>query len=385
VLFLDLDRFKVVNDSLGHAAGDAVLVAVARRLESVLRAGDTAARFGGDEFVILCDNTTPEQAGAVADRIASALASPITVGSTDLVISASVGVAVADHGTHTASELLRDADAAMYSAKDLGRARFEVFDRALGVRAVARLQLEQELREGIGAGQLRLHYQPEVRLADRVVVGVEALVRWEHPTLGLLAPDRFLPLAEQTQLIRPLGDWVTAQAIREAASWTGPKPPTMWVNLSPHQLGDKDLTARIADQLSAAGLAPGRIGFELVESALLDETDGSHDTIHALHELGVGLALDDFGTGFSSLTYLARFPIDTVKIDRSFVSELDNEENSRESYAIVSAVVGLAQALELSVVGEGIETETQAQALRGLGCRIGQGFLLGRPTLATPA
>ena len=385
VLFLDLDRFKVVNDSLGHAAGDAVLVAVARRLESVLRVGDTAARFGGDEFVVLCDNTTPEQAGAVADRIASALSSPITIGSTDLVISASVGVAIADRASHTASDLLRDADAAMYSAKDLGRARFEVFDRALGVRAAVRLQLEQDLRTGIGAGQLRLHFQPEMRLADRAVVGVEALVRWEHPTRGLLAPARFLPLAEETQLIRSLGDWVITEAIKEAASWAGPQPPTMWVNLSPHQLGEKDLTARVADQLASAGLAPERLGFELTESALLDETDGSHESIHALHELGVALALDDFGTGYSSLTYLARFPIDMVKIDRSFVAGLDQDENRRESYAIVSAVVGLAHALQLSVVGEGVETESQAQALHGLGCYVGQGYLLGRPAPAAPA
>ena len=385
VLFLDLDRFKVVNDSLGHAAGDAVLVAVARRLESVLRVGDTAARFGGDEFVVLCDNTTPEQAGAVADRIAAALSSPITVGSTDLVISASVGVALADRGSHSASELLRDADAAMYSAKDLGRARFEVFDRALGVRAVARLQLEQDLRAGIRAGQLRLHYQPEVRLAGRAVVGVEALVRWEHPTRGLLAPALFLPLAEETRLIGPLGDWVLAEAIREAASWTRRQPPTMWVNLSAHQLGDKDLTARVADQLAAAGLAPERLGFELTESALLDETDGSHETIRTLHELGVALALDDFGTGYSSLSYLARFPIDTVKIDQSFVAGLDHDESRRESYALVSAVVGLAHALQLRVIGEGVETESQEQALHGLGCDVGQGFLLGRPAPPAPA
>ena len=210
-------------------------------------------------------------------------------------------------------------------------------------------------------------------------------MRWEHPTRGLLAPALFLPLAEATQLIGPLGDWVTAEAIREAASWTHLRPPTMWVNLSARQLGDKDLTTRVADQLAAAGLAPERLGFELTESALLDETDGSHETIRRLHELGVALALDDFGTGYSSLSYLARFPIDTVKIDQSFVAGLDHDESRRESYAIVSAVVGLAHALQLSVIGEGVETKSQKQALHGLGCDVGQGFLLGRPTPAAPA
>ena len=382
VLFLDLDRFKVINDSLGHAVGDAVLIEVARRLASVLRAGDTAARFGGDEFVVLCEDTSAEQARSVADRIVSVVSAPILVGDTSLVLTASVGVALTSlDSTDDAETMLRDADAAMYSAKDGGKARFAVFDRALGVRAAARMQMETDLRHGIVAGQLRLHYQPEVRLADRVLVGMEALVRWEHPSRGLLLPGEFVPLAEEVGLIRALGDWVLVEAVAHAGRWAeaGRAASTVWINLSVHQLGDASFVRRVADLLTETRLNPAMLGFEITESALMSEEDGSRHILQGLRDIGVCLALDDFGTGYSSLAYLAQFPFDTVKIDQSFVSGLDQAQTRRESYAIVSAVVGLSHALRLRVVGEGVETDSQAQALHGLGCEIGQGYLLGKP------
>ena len=268
----------------------------------------------------------------------------------------------------------------MYSAKSRGRARCEVFDRAIGAEANRRLQLEHELRDAITKGQLRLHYQPEIRLADRAVMGWEALVRWQHPTLGLLTALEFVPLAEECGLIRPLGDWALVEAVRQAARWQAAgTPAVIWVNLSAHQLGDTGLCQRVSEVLAAEAVDPSLIGFEITESILMDEVDGSGQTLHGLRGLGVALALDDFGTGYSSLSYLARFPLDIVKIDRSFVSGLDQDATRRESFAVVSAVVGLAHALRLRVVGEGVETDSQAQALHGLGCETGQGYLLGRP------
>ena len=382
VLFLDLDHFKVVNDSLGHQAGDEVLIAVARRLESVLRPGDTVARCGGDEFVVLCEECDADEATSAAARISDVLRAPVSVLGNELTITTSIGIALAPPGGATADELLRDADAAMYSAKERGRARFTVFDAALGKRASSRLRLETELRDGIPAGQLRLHYQPEVRFADGEVVGLEALVRWEHPVQGLLLPVEFIHVAEESGLIITLGGWVLDEAVREARRRRerALDSPVVWVNLSARQLQDPLFVTGVAQRLRDSGLAGGGLGLEITESALMREVDGAREALLQLRALGVALAIDDFGTGYSSLSYLARFPVDTIKVDQSFVAGLDRDETRRESFAVVSAVVGLAHALRLRVVAEGIETESQAQALHGLGCDTGQGYLFGRPS-----
>jgi predicted signal transduction protein with EAL and GGDEF domain len=344
--------------------------------------GDTLARLGGDEFIILLDNCSAAQAQSRAGAIAAVLRAPFTVGSDEVQLSASIGISTHRSPTTTAESLISDADAAMYSAKDRGRARFEVFDEALGSRVNERLQDEADLRTAILGGQLRLHYQPEVCLADRTVVGLEALVRWQHPTRGLLPPGDFIALAESTGLIEPLGDWVIEEVLteigrREAA---GSSVPVVWLNVSVHQLESPTFAARLGHRLSEHRV-PGRsIGLEVTESVLMSEADDARQRLERLKDLGVGLAIDDFGTGYSSLAYLARLPVDIVKIDRGFTSRLDDAGTRRESFAMVSAVVGLAQALRLQVVAEGIETVSQAQALHGLGCDVGQGYLLGRPS-----
>jgi len=380
VLFIDLDRFKLVNDSLGHEAGDHLLVEVASRLQSVLRSGDTAARFGGDEFTLVCEEVEDEaQAESIARRVLSVLAVPFLLADGPVHVTASVGIALSD-GTVAArpEDLLRDADAALHRAKDLGKARYELFDERLRAHAVARLQTESALHEALDLGQLRVHYQPEVDLRTGEIVGAEALVRWEHPLNGLVPPDDFIPLAEETGLIDQIGRWVLREACWQAARWRDARPGTapfvVGVNLSPRQL-TPDVVTLVASALAETGIDPAQLGLEVTETALVADGDAAVAVLHDLRALGVRLVIDDFGTGYSSLAYLRRLPVEGVKIDRSFVA---NIATSHEDSAIVAAVCGMASALGLSPVAEGVETAAQLAEVVRLGCDAAQGWYFAR-------
>jgi diguanylate cyclase (GGDEF)-like protein len=379
VIFCDLDRFKVVNDSLGHDAGDRLLVDVAARLSGVLRAGDTAARFGGDEFVILCEDITGEQqAIEVAERLAEALRAPFMLGTEEVFVHTSMGIALASDAGARPEALIRDADAAMYRAKDRGGGIYEVFDDALRARAVHRLQVEHALHRAIDRGELEVHYQPQVRMATGALCGVEALVRWRHPERGLLAPDHFIPAAEETGLIHALGLHVLEVACRQAATWQagGPAGVQMSVNLSPRQCLHPDLVPMVADVLASTGADPALLCLEVTETAVMEDLTAMGGVLQSLKSLGLTLAIDDFGTGYSSLRALQRLPFDVVKIDRSFVSGL---HLSDQEAAIVAAVISLSHALGLRTVAEGVEEVAQVERLRGLGCDVGQGYHYARP------
>ena len=381
VLFLDLDRFKNVNDSLGHDAGDELLVSVARRLESVLRPGDTVARFGGDEFTILCEDLLDDPARSraieIGRRLVEAMGQPFVVRDAETYVGVSVGIALATSGDETADELLRDADAAMYHAKDGGRGRVAVFDDTIRERALARHSTENALHRAIERGELRLFFQPIVRLEDARCIGAEALVRWQHPERGLVPPSEFVPLAEETGLIVPLGAWVLENAASQIARWQLEHEHfAVAVNLSARQLAQPDLTDHVADVISRNGVRPENLTFEITESVLMDDADAVMRVIEQLREIGVRFAIDDFGTGYSSLGYLKQFSVDTVKIDRAFVDGLGSDPGD---HAIVSAVVGLAHALGLCVVAEGVETEAQLVELVALGCDEAQGYFFAPP------
>ena len=378
VIFLDLDRFKVINDSLGHDAGDLLLVSVAERIKGGLRPGDVAARFGGDEFVVLCEDvTSPAEALVVAQRVQETLSAPFAIRGHTVFVTASLGVAIASDSYTDPAELLRDADAAMYAAKGRGRARVELFDREIRERAVARLEMENDLRNALDAGQLRLHYQPNVRLDGDEVVGVEALVRWEHPVQGPIGPSEFIPLAEETGLIVPLGAWVIETACRQLAAWTRAGQDRngalyVAINLSPHQLAHAGLVKEVAAALMSSGVRPSSICFEVTESALVDDLSGAREVLQRLRNLGIRIALDDFGTGYSSLSYLHTLPVDVLKLDRSFIARLGPDARDR---AVVAGIVDLAHALDLIVVAEGVETAEQLTLLRTLQCDLVQGHL----------
>jgi diguanylate cyclase (GGDEF)-like protein len=373
VLFLDLDRFKIVNDSLGHDLGDELLLAVGQRLVQTLRPGDTVARFGGDEFVVLCEGVRhADESEEIAQRIEEALATPFALTRGEVVVSASVGIALSQSTSDTPESLLRDADAAMYRAKERGRARHEVFDRDLHERAMSRLLTEQELRHALADGQLRVHYQKQVDLATGQTVGLEALVRWQHPVRGLVGPADLVPIAEETGLIVPIGAWVLERACEDAA----PRPDSVSVNLSPRQLADPSLVDTVRAALRTTGLPPERLCLEITEGVLLDDSENTTAVLHALHHLGVRLAIDDFGTGYSALSYLKRFPFDELKIDQSFVAGLGD---GAPDDAIVAATITMAHALGMIVNAEGVETEAQLRRLRLLGCDRAQGFFLARP------
>ncbi|HEX8074683.1 MAG TPA: EAL domain-containing protein [Thermoleophilaceae bacterium] len=383
VMFLDIDNFKLVNDSLGHEAGDRLLKAVGPRLDEALRPTDTVARFGGDEFVVLCEEVGDGRDALVAaDRLQHALAAPFVLEGEEHFLTASIGVALATGRYEGPDELMRDADAAMYRAKERGRAQCELFDDAMRNQVRGRLRMENALRGVIERGELRAYYQPIVSLEDGSIAGLEALMRWHHEGLGPVSPLEFIPIAEETGLIVSLGAWMMEEVCRQIVLWEqelAAPPPTVSVNLSPRQVAHAELVPTVADVLERSGLEPSRLALEITESVLINEAESPWNTLQALKKLGVTLMLDDFGTGYSSLSYLKRFPVDVLKVDRTFVDGLGCEA---EDSAIVKAVVGMARALDLGVVAEGVETQRQLDCLRELGCPRAQGFLFGRPATA---
>ncbi len=382
VLFVDLDRFKMVNDSLGHAGGDALLVGVADRLRSCLRGADTAARLGGDEFaVVLQDLDGLGQAAAVAGQIIAVLQAPFVVQGREVFVNASIGVAVNADAAATAEDLVRDADLAMYQAKKNGKGRYEIYEPSMQARLMRTVSLETDLRRALERDEFVLHYQPIVDLADGQVHAVEALVRWQHPDRGLVAPQMFVALAEETGLIVPIGLRVLREACRQAAAWNaarpGQPPLTVSVNLSARQFQQRDLPAVLTGTLSEVGLDPACLVLEITESLLLHDTDVTLSRLRQIKALGLRLAIDDFGTGYSSLAYLRRFPIDIIKIDKSFVAEI--ERGAYESSALARAIVQLGRTLRMVTLAEGIETPDQAAELYDVGCHLGQGYHFAPP------
>ncbi|MGH9276364.1 MAG: putative bifunctional diguanylate cyclase/phosphodiesterase, partial [Acidimicrobiales bacterium] len=378
VAFLDLDRFKHINDAYGHATGDLVLVDLGDRLRTTMP-DSFVSRFGGDEYVIVAtgsfDNAT---AALLAQEVAETMKTPIEVNGADLHLTGSVGIAMA-HPGDTAEDLIRNADTAMYRSKEQGTNGFAVFDQPMRQWVMHRAGTERDLHRALEQGELFLHYQPKVPLAGRGPVGFEALARWNHPTRGLVPPGEFIPIAEDTGLITAIGTWALEEASRQAAAWrvlnNGFAVPVA-VNLAARQLADPMLPDLIARTLETVGAVPGDLVLEITESAVLGDTDAVSKRLRRLRDAGVRISIDDFGTGYSSLSYLQQLPIDELKIDRAFVSKLPFEESST---AIIGSVIDLAHAIGLSVVAEGVETGEQLETLRGLGCDVAQGFYLARP------
>jgi diguanylate cyclase (GGDEF)-like protein/PAS domain S-box-containing protein len=382
ILLLDLDGFKVVNDSLGHDAGDELLVAVGQRVQACSRSSDTVARLGGDEFAILLeDGVTEEAATAIAARLIESLLSPFEIRGREVFVGASVGVALDTDGSVAADEFIRNADTAMYAAKGGGRGRFAVFHPAMHRRTVEFFELQADLQRALVRDEFTVHYQPIVDIATGGILGLEALVRWRHPRRGLIPPLEFIPLAEETGMIVPLGVWVLGEACRQAAEWRAnvPGAAAMWVsvNLSTRQLLEPDLVDRVAEILHESGLDPAGLVLEITEGSLLQDVEQTSAKLRALKDLGTRLALDDFGTGASSLGHLRRFPIDVLKIDKTFVDDVAGPGS--EGSALVQAIVDLAHSLELATVAEGIEQDEQLSGLRAVGCSSAQGFLFARP------
>jgi diguanylate cyclase (GGDEF)-like protein len=378
VLLLDVDGFKTVNDSLGHQAGDELLIEVGSRLTEVVRTSDTVARLGGDEFVVLAEVESDEEAFEIADRIAQVWEKPFAVASGEVFCSASVGIAVG-RDAQAPAKMLREADAAMYRAKAGGRGRSEMFDEAMRRDAFERLRTESDLRRALERDEFRVLYQPIFDTATLRPIAVEALVRWQHPTRGVVGPVEFIPLAEETGLIAPLGRWVLEHALAEVAGWAErfpDLPMRVAVNVSAQQLARPEFLHEVRAALDASNLPPDRLGLEITESILIKESGSPRSTLEALRRIGVKVLIDDFGTGYSSLARLKRFPLDVIKIDRSFVAGVGAED---EDTAIVAAIVEIARSLGLQVVAEGVEGEVQLERLRELGCHAVQGYLFSGP------
>ena len=380
VFMLDLDLFKTVNDSLGHPVGDELLKVVADRLSACIRDTDTVARLGGDEFAILAtaDGDQRETAIAMAGRLLEAVAAPYDLDGHHINIGTSIGIALApEHGTDV-DQLMKNADLALYKAKSEGRDAYRFFEDAMGVEARRRRANQIELRNALANEEFELHYHPIIDIKTREMASIEALIRWRHPTRGMISPVDFIPLAEETGLINPIGDWVVRTACKEAAHW--PPHIKVSVNLSAVQFRKSCPVDNIRKALSESGLAPERLEIEITESVLLQGNVENVERLHKLRLMGISIVLDDFGTGYSSLSYLRMFPFDKIKIDRSFVHEL---AKSHDCAAIVSAVAGLGRSLRIDTVAEGIETEDQLLLVRAAGCTHAQGYLFGRPCPAS--
>jgi diguanylate cyclase (GGDEF)-like protein len=381
LVLLDLDHFKIVNDSLGLSAGDELFAIVAQRVERILRVGDTVARLGGDELAVVC-NDAQDEAGVVtvAERVRSVLAEPFVLATGEVFLTASIGVALSTGTDDSPERLLRDASVAMFAAKRMGRGRIEVFAEPMREDSVARLEMESALRRALVRDEFRVHYQPLVRFESSEVIGLEALLRWQHPEHGLVAAEAFLTVAEETGLIVPIGAWVLREACAQAASWIAESADhaalAVSVNVSARQLADDDLISTVQDALASSGLDPALLVLELTESTLMADRERAIDVLRRLSDMGVRVGIDDFGTGQSSLIYLRSLPVHTLKIDRSFVEALGRDA---EGAAIVAAVVQLGHALGLSVTAAGVETPDQLAQLRALGCDLGQGFYFAHP------
>ena len=383
VLFLDLDRFKNINDSLGHTVGDQLLIGIARRLEDCLRHIDTVARLGGDEFAVLLDGIEDSSdAVRVAERLQKALRQPLNLGGHEVFTSASIGIALSSTGYEQPEEVVRDADTAMYRAKALGKARHEIFDTEMHARAVTLLQLENDLRRAVERDEFCVYYQPIISLDGGGIYGFEALIRWQHPERGLVAPSQFITVAEETGLIIPMGRWVLREACRQMRQWQKQFPSvrslTLSVNLSGKQLTQPDLVAQVKQILRECDFDPRLLQLEITESAVIENTRTVTEMLLQLRDLGLRLSMDDFGTGYSSLSYLHRFPINTIKIDRSFI----NSQESGDENEIVRTIIMLARSMGMNVVAEGVETHDQLSYLKSLDCEYGQGFLFSRPVHA---
>jgi len=387
VLFLDFDKFKIINDSLGHMVGDQLLIAIANRLRAGVRPGDTVARLGGDEFTILLDSLkSPDDAIDMARRLLSNLSEHFKVPDREVFITASIGVALSTNGYEHAEDVLRDADTAMYQAKSLGRARYEVFDKGMHAKATDLMQIETDLWRALERDELTLDYQPIVSLQTGRIAGFEALLRWLHPSRGMVSPLEFISVAEETGLIIPMGQWVLNQACRQTREWQKrypQKPPLqISVNLSPKQFMQRDLIDQISLALDGGGLSPASLKVEITEGMVMQNVESTMQMLGQLQALGVAISLDDFGTGYSSLSYLHRFPISTLKIDQSFVSSMSNNQESLE---IVRTILGLARNLKMEVIAEGVETLEQAVELRAMNCEYGQGYYFSKALNANSA